>query len=376
MSVLFTLLRDWVRSVKGGFIPPERRNEFILLVEREEDEKLYQKVLELPLAVSSTILYVVRFIWQLMLFPKSVNRNPDSSVCFYSSLYPTSIVADALGNSSQLGAMIIVLLRAVAVHEREPFLPPDPMESEIDQFKVLLFSHIAPSPSKNLPYEYTLSALRTLEQTAENMFQYGLLPPTNCFGCSPHRLPRSPSAPIRLFDPSTSYFLKTPETKVYSVGHMWFSPFLDGIHVVLDGGWECTIPMSDIQVLFPFLSLSPSKSLSSCPAISSNTSAAASSRAVSRSSRRSSVAPSTWFCSRPSVATPCSTFSTSTSSGAAPKPALSTRATPLSPPPSAYPSISFLLIARASCCRSSPSRRCAAPRRSTPRWRASCTTPS
>ena len=252
MSVLFTLLRDWVRSVKGGFIPPERRNEFLLLVEREEDEKLYQKVLELPLAVSSTILYVVRFIWQLMLFPKSVNRNPDSSVCFYSSLYPTSIVADALGNSSQLGAMIIVLLRAVAVHEREPFLPPDPVESEIDQFKVLLFSHIAPSPSKNLPYEYTLSALRTLEQTAENMFQYGLLPPTNCFGCSPHRLPRSPSAPIRLFDPSTSYFLKTPETKVYSVGHMWFSPFLDGIHVVLDGGWECTIPMSDIQVLFPF----------------------------------------------------------------------------------------------------------------------------
>lgn len=251
MSVLFTLLRDWVRSVKGGFIPPEHRNEFLLLVEREEEEKLYQKVLELPLAVSSTILYVVRFIWQLMLFPKSVNRNPDSSVCFYSSLYPTSIVADALGNSSQIGAMIIVLLRAVAVHEREPFLPPDPMESEIDQFKVLLFSHIAPSPSKNLPYEYTLSALRTLEQTAENMFQYGLLPQTNCFGCSPHRLPRSPSAPIRLFDPSTNYFIKTPETKVYSIGHMWFSPFLDGIHVLLDGGWERTIPMSEIQVPSP-----------------------------------------------------------------------------------------------------------------------------
>lgn len=337
MSVLFTLLRDWVRSVKGGFIPPERRNEFLLLVEREEDEKLYQKVLELPLAVSSTILYVVRFIWQLMLFPKSVNRNPDSSVCFYSSLYPTSIVADALGNSTQLGAMIIVLLRAVAVHEREPFLPPDPMESEIDQFKVLLFSHIAPSPSRNLPYEYTLSALHTLEQTAENMFQYGLLPLTNCFGCSPHRLPRSPSAPIRLFDPSTSYFLKTPETKVYSVGHMWFSPFLDGIHVVLDGGWECTIPMSDIQVLSPSLSLSPSKSPSSCPAICSNTSGAACSRAVSRSSRRSAVAPSTWSCSRPSAATPCSTFSTSTSSGAAPRPAPSARATPISPPPSACP---------------------------------------
>ena len=167
MSVLFTLLRDWVRSVKGGFISPERRNEFLLLVEREEDEKLYQKVLELPLAVSSTILYVVRFIWQLMLFPKSVNRNPDSSVCFYSSLYPTSIVADALGNSSQLGAMFIVLLRAVAVHEREPFLPPDPMESEIDQFKVLLFSRAwlasaaLPTPHRAIPSTTLISLMGT-----------------------------------------------------------------------------------------------------------------------------------------------------------------------------------------------------------------------
>lgn len=256
ISVLFTLLRDWVRSVKGGFIPPERHSEFLLLVECEEDEKLYQKVLELPLAVSSTLLYLVRFIWQLMLFPKSVNRNPDSSVCFYSSLYPTSIVADALGNSSQLGAMIIVLLRAVAVHERESFLPPDPMESEIDQFKVLLFSHIAPMLNDKLPYQYTLSNLRTLEQTAETMFSYGLLPQTNCFGCSPHRLPRSPTDVLSLFDSSTNYYIKTPETKVYSVGHMWFSPFLDGIHVLLDGGWECTIPMSDIKVL-PFSSADP-----------------------------------------------------------------------------------------------------------------------
>lgn len=248
--ILLALIRDWVRSVDGGLIPAEHVKNLQELVECEDDEAVYQAVLQLPLVLRSTILYLVRFIWQMTLFPKSVRRNPDSSLFFYSSIYPTTMVIDSVGSSTQFCSIINALLRSVAVHERESFLPADPTAANIEQYKVLLFSHIPPLLSRRAPYSYTLSNLHTLEQTAERMFQYGLLPETNNFGCSTHRLPKVSEKPLSLFDTTTEYFIKTPETRVYSTGHLWLSPFLDSIHVALEGDWRCVIPLQDIQVGF------------------------------------------------------------------------------------------------------------------------------
>ena len=153
-------------------------------------------------------------------------------------------------NETVVFQRISELLQSIAIRPRESFLPEDPLEDAIDQVKVLLYSGIPPIPTMKVHYEYTLENLHTLEETAFEMFQFGLLPEKNTYGYSVHSLPTPLVNKIPLFRPEGTFYAKMATSRVYVVTNVWISPFLGQLFVAVKGRPCVTIPITSIQVCY------------------------------------------------------------------------------------------------------------------------------
>jgi hypothetical protein len=240
-----------MESIEGTILPDVYAFAGIKLSQEGTEEELYKLVLTFPPIYRDTLLYLIRTAWQYTLFPKSFRHptpTPESFARMWVfAIYPKKAVLRSTNSLESYTHFIATLFTAVSMHERESFLPPDPTEPAIEEYKVLLYSGIQPSLKDG--YDYTIENLHCMESTAEDMFAFGVLPETNTFGCSPHRLPAAPSSPIQLFVPFTEYMLKTAETRVFRKGHLWLGPFLDCIFYETQPGDLRRIELFDIKVV-------------------------------------------------------------------------------------------------------------------------------
>lgn len=214
-------------------MPAQFLHEMITLVDQQKgDEALYQFVLALPPLYRDTVLFTLRLAWQYFLFrgPWTYNHSEEqfASHCVIMAL-PKRLVFDEHINVDSLTKCVVGLLHAVALHKREEFLPEDPTVLEIEKYKVLLFSGIRPVLSAEIAYEYTIENLHRLEQTAETMFTFGILPRVNTYGCSRHKLPVTDDRPVRIFRKTNAVMMKTAMTRAYVKGLMTLSPFVDSV---------------------------------------------------------------------------------------------------------------------------------------------------
>ena len=256
--MLLAFLQDWVLSLdQSQWIDPvfvyPAQNPSILLTE----ETYYNHLLSLPAPLRDTLLYLLRFVLNVTIFHRSVNQDDLNSdlIAFIRDLlqsnhvgvptHPHASHPDSATNSQS----IAVLLRTIAIHPREAFLPEDPMIEAIDKMKVLLYSGITPNwHPTNLPYAFTLQNLHHLEQTAFKMFQFGLLPERNTFGFSIHSLPDPLVEKIPLFRPEGTLYAKMVSSRVYVLTHVWIAPFLGQLFVAEENRPCVAIPITSIRV--------------------------------------------------------------------------------------------------------------------------------
>ena len=245
------LLDDWVQSLEGGLIPEAFFSRMAQIPATGADEYAYELVLEMPEPVRDTVLYLLRFAWTLSLVQKSVRNDcsdlPTAQRCVQLLLGKKSIF-DGQGKDASYLRFVLGVLHCIAVRPREAFLPEDPTAEELERFKVLLYSGIAPLCREGPPYRYTLENLYRLESTAATMFQFELLPETNTFGCSVHRLPKPPVGRLALFLPRDRMYVKCATTRVYKLGHFWIGPFLDRVLFSCEDGPVQSLPLSAITV--------------------------------------------------------------------------------------------------------------------------------
>lgn len=260
-KMLLALLQDWILSLDQAqwidqvFVYPSQ-NPSILLTE----ETYYNHLLSLPAPLRDTLLYLLRFALNVTIFHRAVNQDDLNSglIAFIRDLLPTNRVgvpthphphhqhpSDSIVNSQNIAR----LLRTIAIHPRESFLPEDPMIEAIDKMKVLLYSGITPNWNPtDLPYTFTLQNLHHLEQTAFKMFQFGLLPERNTFGFSVHSLPDPLVEKIPLFRPEGTLYAKMVSSRVYVLTHVWIAPFLGQLFVAEENRPYVAIPITSIRV--------------------------------------------------------------------------------------------------------------------------------
>ena len=245
---LFALLRDWIQSLEGGLIPEQEYPRIMELTKTGSDEDIYNYVLSMETTVRCSLLFLIRFIWNCSLFRKSVTGDfsdlPTALSCAY-LMSPKQSLFDMHFNCELLVRFVQALLHAVGSRQREAFLPDDPTPRE--QFKVLLYSGIRPICGNVIGYSFSLRNLHRLETVAREMFHFGLLPQSNTYGCSVHRLPKPPKTKLPLFLPIESIYLKHATTRMYRLGKFWFSPFLDSALFSI-GEKVISIPLTSITV--------------------------------------------------------------------------------------------------------------------------------
>lgn len=250
--MLFALLKDWIQSLEGGLIPEQEYPRIMELTKTGSDEDLYNYVLLMEDTVRYSLLFLIRFIWECSLFRKSVSRDfsdlPTALSCAY-LISPKQSLFDMHFNCELLVKFVQALLHAVGSRQREAFLPDDSTPWEIEKFKVLLYSGIPPICGESIGYRYSLGNLQTLEKVAYEMFQFGLLPETNTYGCSVHRLPKPPKTKLPLFIPTEPIYIKRATTRMYRLGMFWFSPFLDSALFSVGDDNVMSVPLTSITVL-------------------------------------------------------------------------------------------------------------------------------
>ena len=246
---LFALLKDWLISLDDGLLPYDYLAQALQLIKQDKEAEMYDFLLNLPPVYRDTILYLARFVLAYISFKKSVTYDftnysfaKSYTFVFRSTKYSTEPFVNELSRQ-----LIACILRVVSVHARESFLPPDPTINALSEYRVLLFSHIPPSPTAEGGYDYTIENVFTLEKTADMMFSYGILPEKNTFGCSYYRLPNVSETQLSLFYKSTECLIKTAETDIYSLGHLWISPSLSSLLYSL-GNKIYYIPWKSIRV--------------------------------------------------------------------------------------------------------------------------------
>ena len=261
----------------------------------------------MPEPVRDTVLYLLRFAWTLSLVQKSVRNDcsdlPTAQHCVQLLLGKKSLF-DGQGKDASYLRFVLGVLHCIAVRPREAFLPEDPTVEELERYKVLLYAGIPPLCREGPAYRYTLENLYRLESTAATMFQFGLLPESNTFGCSVHRLPKPPVGRLALFTPRDRVYVKCATTRVYKLGHFWIGPFLDRVLFSCGDGPVQSLPLSAITVgcRAPMKhSASWTRRRRRCWSTSGSRSRAA---ACPSSARRSS-SRSTWCCARASSGTSC-----------------------------------------------------------------------
>ena len=196
--VLLTLLHEWLQCVEGGIMPVQYLQQLIAAAQTD-DEAAYQCVLRLPPLYRDTTLFLLRLAWQFFLFQGRWRFNNDEEIfakyCVIMVL-PKRLFFDEHIHMDMVTRCVAALLRSVSVHGREPFLPEDPTVAAIENYKVLLYSGIRPALGEVTSYEYTVENVAALERTAEVMFAFGILPRTNTYGCSRHKLPVTAEHPL------------------------------------------------------------------------------------------------------------------------------------------------------------------------------------
>lgn len=202
----------------------------LITASQKGDEAAYRCVLGLPPSYRDTVLFLLRLAWQFFLFQGRwrFNNNEEmfAKYCVIMVL-PKRLFFDEHINMEMVTRCVAALLRSVCVHRREVFLPEDPTEAAIEEFKVLLYSGIHPTLGGVTPFDYTIENVLTLERTAELLFIFGILPNTNTFGCSRHKLPVAVDHPLYLFRQENVVMAKTPLTRVYSPTRIAMGPFVD-----------------------------------------------------------------------------------------------------------------------------------------------------
>lgn len=227
--MLLTLLHEWLQCVEGGILPVQYLQQLIT-ASQEGDEAVYQRALSLPPSYRDTVLFLLRLAWQFFLFQGRwrFNNNEEmfAKYCVIMVL-PKRLFFDEHINMEMVTRCVAALLRSVSVHRREAFLPEDPTEAAIEEYKVLLYSGIHPKLGNITPFDYTIENVLALERTAELLFIFGILPNTNTFGCSRHKLPVTVDRPLYLFRLENVVMAKTPLTRVYSPVRIAMGPFVD-----------------------------------------------------------------------------------------------------------------------------------------------------
>ena len=227
--VLLTLLHEWLQCVEGGIMPVQYLQQLIAAAQTD-DEAAYQCVLRLPPLYRDTTLFLLRLAWQFFLFQGRWRFNNDEEIfakyCVIIVL-PKRLFFDEHIHMDMVTRCVAALLRSVSVHGREPFLPEDPTVAAIENYKVLLYSGIRPALGEVTSYEYTVENVAALERTAEVMFAFGILPRTNTYGCSRHKLPVTAEHPLFLFRKENLVMAKTPLTRAYAPARMALGPFVD-----------------------------------------------------------------------------------------------------------------------------------------------------
>ena len=231
--------------MEGGIVPVHYLQQLITAAQ-EDDEAAYQCALGLPPLYRDTMLFLLRLAWQFFLFQGRWRFNNDeekfAKYCVIMVL-PKRLFFDEHIHMDTVTHCVAALLRSVSVHRREAFLPEDPTEATIENYKVLLYSGIRPILGEITAYEYTVENVATLERTAELMFTFGILPRTNTYGCSRHKLPVTDDHPLFLFRKENLVMAKTPLTRVYAPEHLALGPFVD---CVLCGARRLTIDAIDV----------------------------------------------------------------------------------------------------------------------------------
>ena len=249
--ILFALLKDWIQSLEGGLIPEQEYPRIMELTKTGSDDDIYTYVLSMESTARCSLLYLIRFIWNCSLFRKSVTGDfsdlPTALSCAY-LISPKQSLFYMHFNCELLVKFVQALLHAVGSRQREAFLPDDPTAREMEQFKVLLYSGIPPVCGELIGYTYSLENLHRLETVAREMFHFGLLPETNTYGCSVHRLPKPPKTKLPLFLPIESIYVKHATTRMYRLGKFWLSPFLDSAMFSIGDENVVAIPLASITV--------------------------------------------------------------------------------------------------------------------------------
>ena len=232
-----------------GLLPYDYLAQALQLIKQDKEAEMYDFLLNLPPVYRDTLLYLTRFVLLYTSFKKSITYDFSNysfakyyTFVFRSTKYSNEPFVDELSRK-----LIACILRVVSVHARESFLPPDPTITALSEYRVLLFSHISPSPTAEGGYDYTIENVFTLEKTADMMFSYGILPEKNTFGCSYYRLPNVSETQLSLFYKLTECLIKTAETDIYSLGYLWISPSLSSLLYSL-GNKIYYIPWKSIRV--------------------------------------------------------------------------------------------------------------------------------